>query len=779
MTQKLDNCRLLIYSHDSFGLGHLRRCRAIAHALVDAYKGLSVLILTGSPIIGQFDFKARVDFVRIPGIIKLYNGNYTSLALHIDLEDTLALRESIIHHTARVFAPDIFLVDKEPTGLQGEVLSTLKMLKNTPTQTILGLRDVMDDPELLAQEWERKEVWPVLESLYDQLWVYGTENMGHPLEGLPQLENLRQKTFFTGYLERYVPESTTVSELELPEQPYLLVTPGGGGDGYEMVDWVLRAYEAGPAALPALFVLGPFMDGPQRQEFMQRAEALEQVSMLTFSPNLEHLLSNARAVVAMGGYNTFCEILSFDKPALIIPRSKPRREQLIRATKAENLGLLSMADPQDNDSTETMQQALHELMQQPAPSSVICEPYLVGLDKIAERFAEVVSLQATAQKPVVLLYVQYLLGIGHVRRSALIAKALVQQGFDVQVVFGGVPVAIDFAPAVVHYLPPVKVLDDRFDGLYNTDDTPFTPLQKQQRCQQLLELAHKLRPNIILTETYPFGRRLMRFELLPLLEWAKQQSPQPLVVSSIRDILQQRKANRVQETLDLVADYYDHVLVHGDERFVPLEASFPPADDIKPQLGYSGYVCPPKLAKTSQRSGFIVSVGSGTIGYELLLAAIQLQQSGFASDKPWTLMAGPNMPDEQYEYLCSQAGEGLTVMRMATDFVERLQGAELSISRGGYNTTMDILQTDIPSVMVPFEGTNETEQLQRTQLLDKAGRVHMVLSDDLSPDTLRAAIEKALQQAAQNLDINTEGAQHSARLMWEWWQAAQQETQLS
>ena len=171
MTERLDLSRILIYSHDSFGLGHLRRCRSIAHSLVAQYKGLSVLILSGSPIIGSFDFKARVDFVRIPGVIKLRDGEYTSLGLHIDLEQTLQMRESIIYHTAATFKPDIFLVDKEPTGLQGEVTSTLEMLKQRGTINVLGLRDIMDDSAQLKAEWERKQVAPVLENLYHDIWV--------------------------------------------------------------------------------------------------------------------------------------------------------------------------------------------------------------------------------------------------------------------------------------------------------------------------------------------------------------------------------------------------------------------------------------------------------------------------------------------------------------------------------------------------------------------------------------------------------------------------------
>ena len=173
MAARLDHARILIYSHDSFGLGHLRRCRAIAHSLVGRYKGVSVLILSGSPIIGSFDFKARVDFVRMPGVIKLKDGEYTSLGLHIDLEQTMSMRESIIYHTAAIFKPDIFLVDKEPTGLRGEVISTLQMLHEAGTINILGLRDVMDEASILRAEWDRKQVKPVLEELYDDIWVTG------------------------------------------------------------------------------------------------------------------------------------------------------------------------------------------------------------------------------------------------------------------------------------------------------------------------------------------------------------------------------------------------------------------------------------------------------------------------------------------------------------------------------------------------------------------------------------------------------------------------------
>ena len=142
--------RILIYSHDTFGLGHLRRCRAIAHALVERYKQLSVLILSGSPIIGSFDFRARVDFVRVPGVIKLRNGDYTPLNLHLDIGETLSMRASIIQHTAEIFDPDLFIVDKEPVGLRGEVLPTLKALKRRGTRLVSQARYPAD---VALQAW--------------------------------------------------------------------------------------------------------------------------------------------------------------------------------------------------------------------------------------------------------------------------------------------------------------------------------------------------------------------------------------------------------------------------------------------------------------------------------------------------------------------------------------------------------------------------------------------------------------------------------------------------
>src|SRR5437763_2140927 len=376
--------RILIYSHDSFGLGHLRRCRAIAHSLVDTNSSLSVLILSGSPIIGSFDFRSRVDFVRIPGVIKLRNGEYVSLNLHIDIEETLAMRSSIIRHTAEIFDPDILIVDKEPLGLRGEVRPTLDLLRRRGTPLVLGLRDVMDEPGALETEWERKNAIPALSEYYNEIWVYGLPQICDPLAGLDIPASVRRRMVYTGYLRRNAPAAVASPDtLDLADGEFLLTTAGGGGDGDALIDWVLAAYENDPGGLPPmLLVFGPFMLPDHQAGFAARAARLAKVQAIAFDVRLENLMARAAGVVAMGGYNTFCEILSFDKPALIVPRTTPRLEQYIRARRAAELGLVAVLPDTDSRDPRTMAAALQQLAQQPRPSTVVIPGLLDGMASV-------------------------------------------------------------------------------------------------------------------------------------------------------------------------------------------------------------------------------------------------------------------------------------------------------------------------------------------------------------------------------------------------------------
>ena len=187
--------RVLLYSHDSYGLGHVSRCRTIANAIVEADSSLSVLIVSGSPVIGSYEFRSGIDFVRIPGVIKqIETGEYDSANLRVGVEHTIEMRTRIIRDTADIYRPDLFIVDKEPLGLRGEVGPTLRMLKERGTPLVMGMGDVMDDPSQLAAEWERKHVVPALRDLYDEIWVYGLPQINKPMAGIDLPLSVRHKT---------------------------------------------------------------------------------------------------------------------------------------------------------------------------------------------------------------------------------------------------------------------------------------------------------------------------------------------------------------------------------------------------------------------------------------------------------------------------------------------------------------------------------------------------------------------------------------------------------
>lgn len=372
-----------MYSHDTFGLGHLRRCRTIAHSLVEDFRGLNVLIISGATIAGAFDYRARVDFVKIPSVIKLRNGEYQSMERHIDINDTLKMRASSIRSTAEMFQPDIFIVDKEPMGLRGEVEETLAYLKRRGTTLILGLREVMDAPGQLDAEWKRNDVLRKIGQFYDMVWVYGPPDFYDPLTGLDVPANVRSKMKFVGFLQRSLPKSEDPEHR--PKGDYLLVTTGGGGDGADLIHQVIHAYQQDPSLTHrALMVLGPYMPAKKRQKLIRKAAHIPLIEVIEFDNRMEELIAGAKAVVAMGGYNTYCEILSFDKPALIVPRVAPRQEQLIRARRAAELGLIEMFLPEEADDALKFAAALKKLPHRDPPSKTNPDLRLLGLGHISE-----------------------------------------------------------------------------------------------------------------------------------------------------------------------------------------------------------------------------------------------------------------------------------------------------------------------------------------------------------------------------------------------------------
>ncbi len=377
--------RIMLYSHDTFGLGHLRRSSALAAAVTSAVPNASALIMTGSPVAGRFAFPDRVDHIRLPGVTKRSDGSYESQTNGMPIEDTAELRAGIIRTTANRYDPDILIVDKEPTGFRGELLPTLDLLQERGrAKLVLGLRDVLDEPEVLAAEWERKGAVETTESYYHEIWIYGVRSIYDPTAGLDFSPSVQSRMHWTGYLRR-AEQTETATE---PDQPYILITPGGGGDGQAMVDLVLAAYEKDPTLGPAArIVYGPFLSGETRQDFEDRVALLQgRVSTVGFDSRMETLFAGADGVVCMGGYNTFCEVLSFNKRAVIVPRTVPRLEQYIRASRAEELGLIRMLDEtRDGMTVDGMIAAIRNLGHQPLPSETMQPGLLDGLDYVAAR----------------------------------------------------------------------------------------------------------------------------------------------------------------------------------------------------------------------------------------------------------------------------------------------------------------------------------------------------------------------------------------------------------
>lgn len=382
---------ILMYSHDTFGLGHIRRTMSIASSL--RAPGINVLILTGSPIAGRFAFPDQVDFVRIPGMIKKTNEEYLPLAIKINPKQALDIRKNIITATAKTFQPHLFIVDKEPLGLKREILPTLKWIRrNLPnTKTILGLRDIMDDAAVVKRDWEKKGVYEILDELYSEIWIYGIQAFYDPILEYNISESISRKMHFTGYIQRKIPGSNAVKQTKKEQglnndKKLVLVTTGGGGDGYALMNVYLEMLESTPNPLPfkSVLITGPFMPRKQRADIFQRAKRLG-VNCYRFYRWMEKIQAAADLVVCMGGYNTICEVLSQGTVPLIIPRETPRKEQLIRAKILLTQKLADYISWKDL-SPQIMREKVFYLLENPiAYQQAISRFHLTGIDVMRQR----------------------------------------------------------------------------------------------------------------------------------------------------------------------------------------------------------------------------------------------------------------------------------------------------------------------------------------------------------------------------------------------------------
>lgn len=370
--------------------------------------------------------------------------------------------------------------------------------------------------------------------------------------------------------------------------------------------------------------------------------------------------------------------------------------------------------------------------------------------------------------PRVLFYVQHLLGIGHLARASRIVRALVDDGFAVTLVTGGMPVDGFPGPGIDHVaLPAIAVGDGGFSALVDANGTVIDEAFKAARRDRLLAAYHAMRPDIVIVEAFPFGRRQVRFELLPLIAAIEASTPRPLLLTSLRDILQERaKPGRDEETIDLVLRHFDGVLVHGDPAFVRLEDTFPLADAIAGRVVYTGLVGSPAVEPAAERYDVVVSAGGGAVGAGLVEAALAASGRRTGSGR-WLVITGPNLPRADFARLCAARPAHVDLVRFRTDFRNLLAAARLSVSQAGYNTVCDVLQAGCGAVLVPFASGGESEQTARAERLERLGRAVVLREDILSGETLADAILRAEEaETEKNVPVlQLDGANRTAKIL--------------
>lgn len=348
--------RIAFYSHDTQGLGHIRRNIALAGSIVAAEPRTDVLILTGAPQATSLPLPPNTEVITVPTVAKDADGGYAAATFAMDLESLLTLRSNLITTALTAFAPDVVVVDKVARGLDGELEEGLEALRGIRGHTtgkrprvVLGLRDILDDPLTAIREWRRSGTTQAIKAHYDEVWIYGDPAVVDVVADYDLPRSVADKIRYTGYLAEGRSEGL-VGPRDEPKRrpvprPYVLCMVGGGQDGYETALAFARARY--PEGHTGVIVTGPYMQPSLRRRLTAIAEDRGDLVIRDFVTNTIELIGQAEAVVSMGGYNTVCEVLTEDVPGLIVPRVRPRQEQLVRADRLSDLGLVDSMHPDD------------------------------------------------------------------------------------------------------------------------------------------------------------------------------------------------------------------------------------------------------------------------------------------------------------------------------------------------------------------------------------------------------------------------------------------------
>ncbi len=366
----------------------------------------------------------------------------------------------------------------------------------------------------------------------------------------------------------------------------------------------------------------------------------------------------------------------------------------------------------------------------------------------------------------VLIAVTHLLGAGHLTRAAALARAFARAGHEATLVSGGMPVPLLTLDGIrLVQLPPVRTAGTDFRTLLDEAGVPIDAVRRDQRRDRLVATLNEVRPDVLITELFPFGRRVLADEFLALLEAAQALDPRPLVACSIRDILvAPRQPERVDEAHARLARFYDIALVHGDPDLIPLEASWPLDETTRRLIRHTGYVDEgAAVPRPSTREGIVVSGGASAASLPLYRTAIEA--AARIPDQPWRVLVGNGVPDSTFAALRAAAPGHAIVERARRDFRTLLAGAALSVSQAGYNTVLDLLRTGVPAVLVPFEAGHETEQRLRADHLDARGLAEVVPEAELTADRLVDAVRRRLGRPQERIPINLDGAARTVALV--------------
>lgn len=382
--------RFLLYSHDSWGLGHLRRTLTVASALGERFEGAAILVVTGSPCATQFPLPPGVALVKIPSISKDASGAYCSPNLDGSLDSLLRLRAQLLLQAFRSFEPHVLIVDHKVVGLQGEVLEVLRAARRSGVKTVLGLRDIIDSPSVVARRWREPDHRWALRQGYDRICVYGVPEVFDPRREYPVLGDLGDRVHFTGYVVR----RRALNGVSASGGARVLVTTGGGQDGADRIRVYLESLTSRPAPWHSVVLTGPLMEPHEIRRIRRLARGRAGVEVHRFIPNLPKLLNGSRVVVAMAGYNTAAEILQSGRLAVFLPRTFPRREQQLRAERFANLGLArTLPDPHPGLLRELVEESLE------AEYRPTVTPSLDGAQSLCDVVSELLGLTQPNRLP--------------------------------------------------------------------------------------------------------------------------------------------------------------------------------------------------------------------------------------------------------------------------------------------------------------------------------------------------------------------------------------------